>query len=180
MLDRCSKGHPMHELGLCDGMEACGPRRAPPLESRELLQLLLSGCGVHHTRTPPSAHHHTHTPHHPNPQHDTALALLMQHLAAVKLEKEEEAWKLSSQLKAVNATLRASLARQQELADELVCCVRAVVRRMDGSMVDDWARTVDMSHPGVLLAALHIPAPFFLSMIHHHDGRSCAWGRSTS
>lgn len=61
------------------------------------------------TRAPPE---HT--------QHDTALAMLMQHIAKIKLEKEEEAWALSSQLKEVNSTLRESLARQQALEDELV------------------------------------------------------------
>lgn len=44
----------------------------------------------------------------------------MQHLAKVKLEKEEEAWALSSQLKELNRTLRESLGRQQALEDELV------------------------------------------------------------
>lgn len=47
----------------------------------------------------------------------------MQHIAKVKLEKEEEAWKLSSQLKGLNRTLRESLAQQQDLEDELVRCV---------------------------------------------------------
>jgi hypothetical protein len=60
-------------------------------------------------------------------QHDTALSLLMQHLAKVKLEKEEEAYALSSQIKAVNHSLKESIARQQELEDELVRVLACLV-----------------------------------------------------
>ncbi len=108
---------------------------------------------------------------------DTALALLMHHLANVKLEKEEEAFALSTQIQAVNRSLQDSVARQQELEDELV---RASVR----------ARGVDPPHQ-LLSLLLSKPTPsnkphatpsLRLSPVRHPNTtrRSCAWGRSTS
>jgi len=113
---------------------------------------------------------------------DTALALLMHHLAKVKLEKEEEAFALSTQIQAVNRSLQDSVARQQELEDELV---RASVR----------ARGVDPPHQllvpgnGGLFVVIETHTlkhtsrhSLRLSPVRHPNTtrRSCAWGRSTS
>lgn len=71
--------------------------------------------------------------------------MLMDHLANVKLQKEEEAWALSRQLKELNATLRESVARQQALEDELELRLGQIdeLRRQQSTKhrletLDDW------------------------------------------